>query len=90
MELNLRNERLTYDFTSTDEDNSINGAFQLMEGKVTNLNGQLIKGQTNVGYCNYGNNGQQKSYNVSVIDDEDYEVFSALLRATIVEIEKAN
>lgn len=87
MELNLRNERLTYDFTATDEGNSINGAFQFMDGIVANLNGQLMKGQANAGYCNYGNNGRQKLFTVSVIDDEDYEAFSALLRATVNKIQ---
>lgn len=90
MELNLTNERTMFDLSAVEGDYKIQGSATEKESEVKSLNGTLMKGNANIGYCSYNHDGAQRSYNVSVTDDDDYDACSDLLRATVKQIERRN
>lgn len=90
MELNLTNERRMFDLSAVEGEYKIQGSTTEKESEEKSLNGQLMKGNANVGYCSYNHEGAQRNYNVSVTDDEDYDACSDLLRATVKQIERRN
>lgn len=90
MELNLTNERRMFDLSAVEGEYKIQGSATEKESEVKNLNGTLMKGNANIGYFSYNHDGAQRSYNVSVTDDDDYDACNGLLRATVKQIERRN
>lgn len=91
MELNLTNERRMFDLSAVEGEYKIQGSATEKGGEVKTLSGTLMKtGAGGIGYCSYNHDNEQRSYNVSVTDDEDYDACSDLLRATIKQIERRN
>lgn len=90
MELNLTNQRTMFDLSAVEGEYRIQGSATEKGGEVKTLSGTLMKNNAGIGYCSYNHDNEQRSYNVSVTDDDDYDACNDLLRATIKQIERRN